>query len=72
MNEIKNEKFKLFMFLFYTFVYEAAVWGVWLALFVFLHIPGWSVIVAILMSAAQLQPKHFGLPYKTKKIKDTK
>ncbi len=70
MEEIKNEKFKLGLFFLYTIVYESMVWGIWLYLFVIMSVSGWSVILAILMSAAQLKPRYFGLPYKLKLIED--
>ena len=72
MEEIKNEKFKLGLFLIYTIIYESMVWGIWLYLFVMLGVSGWSVILAMLMSAAQLKPQYFGLPYKLKLFEDGK
>ncbi|MCD6435363.1 MAG: hypothetical protein J7L15_03165, partial [Clostridiales bacterium] len=66
MEEIKNEKFKLTMFVIYTIIYEVIVWGIWLYLFIIMSISGWSVIIAMIMSSSQLRPQHFGLPYKLK------
>ncbi len=69
-NETKNEKFKLGLFLIYTIVYESMVWGIWLYLFITMNVSGWSVIIAMLMSGAQLKPQHFGLPYKIRLFED--
>lgn len=69
--KVTNEKFKWSMFIIYTILFEAAVWGVWFYLFTVILIPGWTVIIAILMSGAQFKPAHFGLvPYPEEKEND--
>ncbi len=70
--KIQNEKFKLIMYLIYTIVYEGAVWGIWISLFILYNLSGWSVIIAILMSAAQLKPNYFGLDYNLETCEECK
>lgn len=61
---IENEKFKLTLFLIYTIIYEVLIWGLTSASIYFLNCSFWIIIVGMIMSNAQLKPKHFGLKYK--------
>ena len=71
---IPNEKFKLFMFFMYTIIYEVLIWGLFLYLIVYHDWNEWTIVTAIIMSASQLKPRHFGLKYKIDwaRIKDKK
>jgi len=64
---MKDEKFKLMLFLFYTILYESLVWGLVVSAIYFLNWNEWTVLVGIIMSASQLKPSHFGLEYKLHK-----
>jgi len=66
-----NEKFKLSLFVIYTLLYECLIWGLTASVIYFLQWSEWTVLVAIIMSSAQLTPRHFGLNYKIKD-KETK
>jgi len=64
---IRNEKFKLIMFLVYTILYECLVWiGFFFIVFIYDGSPWWAAL-AVFMSMSQLKPKHFGLKYKIEK-----
>ena len=54
-------KTKLITFTIYSILFESIVWGLfgW-AVFIKGH-SGWWVLVALLLSGAQLKPKHFGI-----------
>jgi len=64
---MKNEKFKLTLFLIYTIIYESLIWGLVASAIYYLNWNEWTVLVGVIMSGAQLKPKHFGLPYKINK-----
>jgi len=54
---------RILIFAIYTILYEAIVWGVFgYAVFIAGH-SGWWVLLAVLISAGQLKPKHFGVYY---------
>jgi hypothetical protein len=61
--EIKYEIPKLLLFFTYTVLYEGFIWGMVVGAIYYLHWNEWTVIVGIIMSGAQLKPKHFGLDY---------
>jgi len=45
----------------YTVIFEAMIWGVFgYAVFIQGH-SGWWILVAIIISGAQLKPKHFNI-----------
>ena len=67
---MKNERFKLVIFLLYTIIYETMIWGLFLYLIIYENWNEWTIIVAIMMSGAQLKPKHFGLNYQWQFDKD--
>lgn len=52
---------KYWAFAVYSVLFEAIIWGLfgW-AVFVNGY-SGWWIIVAVIMSACQLKPKHFGI-----------
>jgi len=60
---IENEKFKLTLFVVYTILYEFMIWGLVASAIYYLNWNESTVLVGIIMSGAQLKPKHFGLPY---------
>jgi len=64
MKNITNEKTKLALFTIYTLIYEILIWGVFLYLIVYQNWNEWTIVLAMLMSASQIQPEHFGLYYK--------
>ncbi len=52
---------RVLAFAFYSIAYEAIIWiGFGWVVFVKNHSPWWMLLAAIL-SAAQLKPKHFGI-----------
>jgi hypothetical protein len=69
MNTYTNDKFTLVLFVIYTIFYESLVWGLTASAIYFLN---WSwpiIIVAMVMSSAQLKYKSF---YVTSDMKKTK
>jgi hypothetical protein len=60
---IENEKFKLILFTIYTIMYESLIWGLTASSIYYVNMDKWIILVAIVMSSAQLRPIHFGLPY---------
>jgi len=52
---------RMFYFIFYTILYEGLVWGLVAAAIFYLQWSEWTVIVGIIMSASQFQPRSFGL-----------
>jgi len=57
---------RLFYFLLYTVLYEGMIWGIFLYLIIILGWSEWTIIVAIIMSGAQFQPRHFGIKVQEK------
>jgi hypothetical protein len=63
---IKNEKFKLTLFIIYTILYECLIWGLVASSIYYLEWSEWTVVIGILMSGVQLDPSYFGLDYEIK------
>lgn len=61
-----SEGTKLFYFLLYTVLYEGMIWGMFMYLIMYQNWSEWTVIIAIIMSSAQFQPRHFGIEVKEK------
>ena len=53
-------------FLLYTVLYEGLIWGAFLYLIVVLGWSEWTIIVAVIMSSSQFQPRHFGIKVQEK------
>lgn len=60
-NKPVSEGVKLFYFTLYTIAYESIVWGLFGYLMIFHDWSEWTVIVAMVLSAAQLPSKRFGV-----------
>lgn len=52
---------RMFYFIFYTVLYEGLIWGLVAAAIFYLQWSEWTVLVGIIMSASQFQPRSFGL-----------
>lgn len=55
---------RIIVFAAYSVIYEAIIWG-WFGYGVFLQgNSGWWILLAMLLSSAQLKPRHFGFETK--------
>jgi len=53
--------YRIWAFAIYSILYEAIIWGVFgYAVFVLGH-TGWWLLLAVILSGAQLKPRHFGI-----------
>jgi len=68
------EFYKITLFFLYTIIYECLIWGLTASAIYYLNWSEWTVLIGMIMSNAQLKPKHFGLNYikKVKKPKEQK
>lgn len=68
MTDTNNALGKIIVFAVYSVLYELIIWGIfgW-AVFVKGY-SGWWMVLAVIMSGAQLKPKHFGIQV-TKPVK---
>jgi len=65
------EFYKITLFFLYSIIYECLIWGLTASAIYYLNWSEWTVLVGIIMSGAQLKPKHFGLDY-IKEVKKPK
>lgn len=56
-----SDKFRLTMFVLYSLLFEALVWGIFGYAVFILHHSGWWMALAVFISSAQFRPKSFGL-----------
>jgi len=51
----------IWAFVVYSILYEAIIWGIFGWAVFFNGHSGWWILVAMLMSSSQLQPRNFGI-----------
>lgn len=56
-----SENFKVAMFALYSVLFEGIVWSLFGYAVFWQNRSGWWILVALLLSGAQLKPKHFGI-----------
>ncbi len=72
MSYTSSQTLKVFFFMIYSVLYELIIWSTFLFLIVILNWSAWTILLAILMSGAQLKAKSFDINCKSKQSKHPK